>query len=123
MCKYSLTHAGQAMERDLVCTHLHTPPCVYLRRAADANAAHAFIKNKHILHDNSCEVRRASRSCIMMKALPLPLSPVCLWLVLVLECRGRPGLVDLGVEPVQLLGGGMMLNGPRGGCATDKSLR
>lgn len=55
-------------------------------------------------------MRAEQQRCIRVVS---PRSPVCWWVMLALRGGRGSGLVDLGVEPIQLLGGGLRQVGRR----------
>lgn len=72
--------------------------------------------------------RHKCNTFLSPKLNPSLLLPVCLCVVLVLQSRRGSGLVDLGVEPIQLLSGGLRQVRTRylrrgGGRAADERLR
>lgn len=61
MCKYSLTHAGQAMARDLVCTNLHTVVCTWTE--LQMQMLHTNLEKMMHMHDNTIQNQDRTSWC------------------------------------------------------------
>lgn len=100
------------MASDLVWLHLYTEIAT-LCRSTGANAKHAFKTQRCVISYLRAQIKRTFYLNLALFHR-VPLSPVCLILLLGLWSRRSSGLVHLGVEPVDVLEGRLLRAGHPG---------
>lgn len=100
------------MASDLVWLHLYTEIATRCR-STGANAKHAFKTQRCVISYLRAQIKRTFYLNLALFHR-VPLSPVCLILLLGLWSRRSSGLVHLGVEPVDVLEGRLLRAGHPG---------